>query len=83
MFIFRQQLLCDLNVKIENEIVYAHKIVLASNSNYFYQIFTGSFEKSYKEEIRINNITPNAFKLLVDFMYTSKLKITEYNVQVK
>lgn len=40
--------------------------------------------ESHIKEFTLNEMTsPDAVELLIDYMYTSKLKITERNVQVK
>lgn len=76
--------MCDLNIKIGSKIICVHKIVLASSCEYFKMMFTSSFKESQVNEITINEmITPNAFELLIDYMYTKYLKITEHNVPVK
>lgn len=74
--------MCDITVRIGSKILTAHKLVLASNSDYFEKMFTGSFIESNAEEITLNEIDSNAVELLIDYMYTSELKITEGNVQV-
>lgn len=46
-------------------------------------MFTGSFKDSQVEVITTNEIiAPNAFELLINYMYTSYLEITEHNVLV-
>lgn len=83
-FFFRQKFLCDLSIKCGNKIMFVHKIILASNSEYFNKMFTGIFMESHIKEVTMNEmISPDAVELLIDYMYTSNLKITEYNVQVK
>lgn len=83
IFIFRQQVLCDLNVKIGNKSVLVHKIVLVAHSEYFEKMLTCNFKESNEKEITLKDIEPNAFELIIDFMYTSILKINECNVKVR
>ena len=60
----------------------AHKVILASHSNYFNKMFTGNFKDTAFLEVTNVEITPNSLELLLDFLYTSKLKINDSNVQV-
>lgn len=56
-------------------------MVLASCSEYFYAMFTG-FEESRQDRITIQGVDPAALNLLVEYMYTSNIYITEENVQI-
>lgn len=59
----------------------AHKMVLASCSPYFYAMFTG-FEESRQDRISIQGVDFHALQLLVEYVYTSVVVVTEENVQV-
>jgi len=59
----------------------AHKMVLASCSPYFYAMFT-SFEESHQDRITLQGVDYNALQLLVEYVYTSFVEVTEDNVQV-
>lgn len=59
----------------------AHKMVLASCSPYFYAMFTG-FEESRQDRITLQGVDYHALQLLVDYVYTSIVDVTENNVQV-
>lgn len=77
----RENLLCDVVLVADNVEIYAHKMVLASCSRYFYAMFTG-FEESRQDRITIQGVDPIALQLLVDYVYTSICEVTEDNVQV-
>lgn len=79
---FREKVMCDLNIKVGSKILSVHKIVLVGNSTYFDKLLTGGFKESNVEEISLDNIEPNAIELIIDYIYTLTLKITEDNVQV-
>lgn len=82
-FIFREKKLCDVKLVAKNgEEIWAHKVILAANSDYFHCMFNSDFIESKQSEIFINEIDPVILKLLVDFIYTSQLVITEQHVQV-
>jgi kelch-like protein 2/3 len=59
----------------------AHKLVLASSSVYFYAMFSG-FEESRQDRITIQGVDYQALQLLVEYVYTSIVEVTEENVQV-
>lgn len=82
LLIFRENFLCDLNIKIGSKTVSTHKIILASSSEYFKNMFTESYKEAQVKEITMDEIAPDAFEFLIDYIYTSNLKITEHNVLV-
>lgn len=55
---------------------------MASNSEYFDTMFTSNFKELSENELKMNDIEPNAFEIIIDYMYTSNVNITEQNVQV-
>lgn len=77
----KQNLLCDVRLVAESVEVQAHKMVLAACSPYFHAMFT-SFEESKQERIVLQSIDSQALQLLVDYVYTSEVHVTEENVQV-
>lgn len=67
----------------ENMQIPAHKMVLASCSPYFYAMFSGSdFEESRQDKITVQGVDFHALELLIDYVYTSYVDVTEENVQV-
>lgn len=73
--------LCDVTLVVEGQRVPAHRVILASSSAYFYAMFTGEMAESRKKEIAINGIELSALESLVDYAYTSRIHMTESNVQ--
>jgi len=74
----------DVSLVVNNQKLNAHKIVLASNSDYFDRMFDSHFKERFQDKIEIN-ITDVSFEILstlVQFFYTSEIYITENNVQV-
>lgn len=57
-------------------------MVLAAASPYFHAMFT-SFEESRQERIVLQGLDPYALQLLVDYVYTAEIHVTEDNVQVR
>ncbi|KAK7498597.1 hypothetical protein BaRGS_00010257 [Batillaria attramentaria] len=77
----RSGLLCDVTLKVDSIEIPAHKNILASCSQYFYAMFTGEMTESKLDCITLQEIDPKALALLVDFIYTSEIHVTEENVQ--
>jgi len=69
---------------VNNQKLSVHKKVLASNSDYFDRMFTSSFKERDldKVEINITDVSYETLNSIIVFFYSSKLVITELNVQV-
>lgn len=78
---FSQHLLCDVTLVADNIEVAAHKMVLAACSPYFHAMFT-CFEESRQERIVLQGVDSDALQLLIEYVYTSEVQVTEDNVQV-
>ena len=79
----RENFLCDvILVTTDEEEFPCHKTVLASSSSYFHAMFNMEFEESRQKRIIIQEVDPKALRLLLDYVYTSEIKVNEHNVQV-
>lgn len=56
-------------------------MVLAACSPYFFAMFS-SFEESRQDRIVLKEVDNLALSLLVEYVYTSEVQVTEENVQV-
>ena len=74
--------LCDVVLAAENRSVCAHRVVLAACSPYFRAMFTCELAETRQSHVTLHEISPVALELLVDFAYTSRIDVTESNVQV-
>ena len=72
----------DVRLKVCEDIFAAHRIVLAANSDYFYTMFTDRMKESNQEviELKDESISPDAFKIVMDSIYTGDLCVNEENV---
>lgn len=77
----KQNLLCDVTLVADLVEVPAHKMVLSACSPYFYAMFT-SFEESKQDRITLQGVDAQALQLLVQYVYSSEVQVTEDNVQV-
>ncbi|XP_023029645.2 kelch protein [Leptinotarsa decemlineata] len=77
----KQRLLCDVTLVADTVEIPAHKMVLAACSPYFFAMFS-SFEESRQDRIVLQEVDHQALSLLVEYVYTSEVHVTEENVQV-
>lgn len=75
--------LIDITIEVGDERIRAHRVLLASTIPYFMAMFTHNTLESSMSliTIRDENLDGNAFKLLIDFVYTGSIQITNCNVQ--
>merc|ERR1719348_2743674 len=73
-------LLCDVTLVAESLEIPAHKMVLAACSPYFYAMFTGFTERD-SSRVTLQGIDPEDLQILVEYVYTSEVDVTEDNVQ--
>jgi len=62
-------ILTDVTFRVGNTQIKAHKIILANVSDYFMQLFIGSFRESNQDIITINETNPKAFEVLIKAIY--------------
>jgi len=73
-------MLCDVTLVAANTEIPAHKMVLAASSSYFYAMFSGFTERD-SSRVVLQGVDPDALHILVDYVYTSEVDVTEDNVQ--
>jgi len=73
--------LCDIVLVVDKVETSAHKIVLASRSKYLHEHFLENDEKIFVIQTN-GKFFYNTFKLLIDYIYTSKITINHSNIQV-
>lgn len=76
------KVLCDVVLVAEDTQIHAHRTVLAGCSSYFYAMFT-KFEERKHDRVALKDIDGLALELLIEYVYTGKIHVTEDNVQVK
>lgn len=71
----------DVGLVADGIIIHAHRSVLAAGSAYFNAMFTGGLVEEQQELVEIHSISASILSLLIDFIYTGNVDITEDNVQ--
>ncbi|XP_033097091.1 kelch-like protein 2 [Anneissia japonica] len=77
----KQNMLCDVILVAEGIEVPAHRVILAACSPYFSAMFNGELSESRAQKITLQEVDAKALSLLLDFVYTSEVQVTEDNVQ--
>jgi len=67
--LWRQGLLCDVQLRVGNEVFPAHRLVLAAESTFLAALFTGHFKDSLAPLVDIHEMAPRIFALALDYMY--------------
>ncbi|CAL8075498.1 unnamed protein product [Calicophoron daubneyi] len=72
---------CDVVLQAGSTKIPAHRNVLASSSQYFYAMFTGPMAEARSPCVQIQGIDPETLTLLIDFVYTGEIMVSEETVQ--
>lgn len=73
--------LVDCVLKIKDKEFPCHRLVLCACSSYFRTIFLSDLEESKKREVVLEDVEPGVMGLILKYLYTSKINVTEQNVQ--
>ncbi|KAK4019828.1 hypothetical protein OUZ56_001835 [Daphnia magna] len=66
----------DITLIVENHRIPAHKIILASRSEYFRALLFGGLLESQKSEIELKGISAAAFHVLLKYVYTGYVSLS-------
>ncbi|KAJ6669142.1 hypothetical protein lerEdw1_007951 [Lerista edwardsae] len=73
--------LTDITLCVGSMRFSCHRVVLAAASNYFRAMFCNDLKEKYEEKIVIKGVDAETMQILLDYTYTSKVLITNENVQ--
>eukprot|EP00698_Gefionella_okellyi_P023395 TRINITY_DN7985_c0_g1_i1.p1 TRINITY_DN7985_c0_g1~~TRINITY_DN7985_c0_g1_i1.p1 ORF type:complete len:2097 (+),score=350.14 TRINITY_DN7985_c0_g1_i1:158-6448(+) len=59
----------DVTLIVEDKQFYAHRVVLASRSDYFNAMFSGPFQESQQRVVQVSGVTAHIFEYLLGFLY--------------
>lgn len=76
------KMLTDVILEVGSEKFHCHRVVLAAASPYFKAMFTGGLKECENKNVKLEGVSPTAVKILIHFIYTGKMKITENIVLV-
>ncbi|XP_077988753.1 kelch-like protein 24 [Glandiceps talaboti] len=74
-------LFTDVTLHIENTDFECHRNILAATSSYFMSMFSTDLKEKRENVITIKNIKAQSMSLILQYAYTSRIQITEQNVQ--
>nr|DBA17753.1 TPA: hypothetical protein GDO54_016078 [Pyxicephalus adspersus] len=77
----QQREFCDLQIRVGSVVFSVHKLVLAASSPYFAALLSGGLKESSDDVIEIQEVEPNSFQLLLEFIYSGSVHISTENVQ--
>lgn len=71
--LFQDESLCDVTIRVEDEDFRAHRVILASSSDFFKILLVGGFRESKEEVIKLEGVDKRSFKWILDFIYNGQL----------
>ncbi|CAJ1071585.1 kelch-like protein 40a [Xyrichtys novacula] len=71
----------DCVLKIQDKEFPCHRLVLAASSPFFKAMFLSDLEESKKKEITLKDVEPGVMGMILRYLYTSDINLTEQNVQ--
>lgn len=72
---------CDINLKVKDRVISAHRVILAATVPYFYKMFCVDNQKSDKKmEIIMQEFDPDLIENLIDYCYSGEIQIEISNI---
>ncbi|KAM8839092.1 kelch-like protein 40a [Synchiropus picturatus] len=71
----------DCVLKVQEKEFPCHRLVLAASSPFFKAMFLSELEESKKREILLKDVDPSTMGMILRYLYTSDINLTEQNVQ--
>ncbi|KAK0052955.1 kelch-like protein 8 [Biomphalaria pfeifferi] len=78
---YQNQTFCDVEITIGNKHFHCHRLVLACVSQYFRAMFNSRMAEATEKSITIKDIDEEAMEKLIQFAYTSHIRLNTDNVQ--
>ncbi|KAK2155622.1 hypothetical protein LSH36_235g00021 [Paralvinella palmiformis] len=72
---YTEEHLCDYTIIAEGKAFRTHRNVLASVSDYFRVMLTGSMIEARQDHVSLKGVTAHGMKILLDFTYTGQLTL--------
>ena len=71
---------CDMILEVEGRQLAAHRCILASNSQFFYTMFSSGMKDSTQKLLSMKSISFQSMSLILDYFYTREIVINDENV---
>ncbi|XP_068231439.1 kelch-like protein diablo isoform X2 [Palaemon carinicauda] len=78
---WERQLFTDIVIKTQDEVIHAHKIVLAAASPYFHAMLSGGLMEGLTQTLVLEDIPGDLIRAILTYIYTGTAPLTENNVQ--
>ena len=80
--LWRQKLMCDIElITLDRMHFKAHKLVLATCCDYFYDIFADSeYDRGLVSQVEVQELSGKILEVVLEAMYTGKVRIEASNV---
>ncbi|XP_064100218.1 kelch-like protein 20 isoform X3 [Macrobrachium nipponense] len=78
---WERQLFTDLVIKTQDEVIHAHKVVLAAASPYFSAMLSGGLMEGLTQTLVLEDIPGELIRIVLIYIYTGQAPLTESNVQ--
>ncbi|XP_023992586.1 kelch-like protein 40a isoform X1 [Salvelinus sp. IW2-2015] len=79
--LLENQKFVDCVLKIKDREFPCHRLVLAASSPFFKAMFLSNLEEGGKKEIVLKDVEPGVMAMILRYIYTSDINLTEQNVQ--
>ncbi|VVC26833.1 Hypothetical protein CINCED_3A008510 [Cinara cedri] len=66
----------DIVLVVNGERFHAHRVVLASRSDYFRALLYGGLKESHQSEVEISDASVNSFKKLLEYIYSGRMNLS-------
>ncbi|CAF1929860.1 unnamed protein product [Rotaria magnacalcarata] len=82
--LFNQSDYSDIELIVESERFYAHRIILAARSDYFRALLFGGLRESQNDNrtIEIKECKSAAFKILLEYIYTAQINLLKEKEEI-
>ena len=71
---------CDVILQVEDTKLHVHRCVLAGCSDYFFKLFTIEMKEKYEGIVELKEVSLEAVKTLLDFLYTETIVLSQDSV---
>ena len=82
----KEKIYCDITLDVSGIKFECHKFLLGAVSRYFHGLFRHKFRDSCSNEIKLitpYGLTAPIFELVISFIYTENISLTEGNINDK